>query len=70
MNRTVNAMLAVVFAVAAGTAVGLYAAATLEARHSQTAAVASEHSPLMSPVAGKHAARVVTDLALSAAEQI
>ena len=71
MRRTVNAMIAVMFAIAAGTGVGLYAASSLEKRHGHASAAAtSELSPLMSSVGGKQAARVVTDLALSAAERI
>ena len=70
MYRTVNALFAVVFAVAAGTAVGLYAAKTYEARQTKVATVAAEQSPMLSMAAGKKAARVVTDMALSAAEQI
>ena len=71
MSRTVNAMIAVIFAIAAGTGVGLYAASSLEKRRNNASAVAtSELSPLMSSVGGTQAARVVTDLALSAAERI
>lgn len=71
MSRTVNALIAVMFAIAAGAGVGLYAASSLEKRHGHASAAAtSEHSPLMSSAGGTQAARIVTDLALSAAERI
>ena len=69
MNRTINAVVAVVFAIAVGAAVGLYAAATLEARTAGVQTATSEHSPLMSTRSDRNAAGIVTDLALSAAER-